>query len=76
MSEADKLFEVVGYKLDWVYKDLILIYHKNNTCIQFDIEHKTFCKFEESDSCEICDITMQELQAINLKCKELGWIEE
>lgn len=21
------------------------------------------------------DITMQELQAINLKCKELGWIE-
>lgn len=76
MSEADKLFEELGYKLDWNYKGLILIYHKNNTCIQFDIEHKTFCKFEESDSCVICDITMQELKAINLKCKEMKWIEE
>lgn len=40
MSEADKLFEELGYK-----------------------------RYEETDF-----ITMQELQAINLKCKELGWL--
>lgn len=71
---ADEMFEELGYKLDWRYKNLILIYHKDNTCIQFDMEHKTFCKFEESDSYVICDFSMQELKAINKKCEELGWI--
>ena len=71
---ADEMFERLGYKLEHRYKNIILIYCKNNTCIQFDIEHKTFCKFEESDSCTICDINMQELKAINKKCKELGWL--
>ena len=74
MSEADKLFEELGYKHEWRYKNLILIYYKNNTCIQFDKEHKKFCKFEESDDYVICDISMQELKVIYLKCRELGWI--
>lgn len=77
MSEADKMFEELGYdkcEREIFIDYLILIYCKNNTCIQFDKEHKTFCKFEEGDDYVICDISMQELQAIYLKCKELGWI--
>lgn len=74
MSEADKIFEELEYKCECRYKNLVLIYYKNNTCIQFDKEQKTFCKFEDSDDYVICDISMQELQAINKKCEELGWI--
>lgn len=69
MSKADKMFEKLGYeKIET--KDEIT-YHFNNRDIIFYLNRKTV------DSCSgfsTVFITMQELQAINEKCKELGWL--
>lgn len=53
-------------------KSLISKTLKNNVDIEF-WNDKTISK---SSGYEVSYITMQELKAINLKCKELGWIEE
>jgi hypothetical protein len=83
MSEADKLFEELGYKkienIDCLY------YQKQEKCIEMDIY--IFIGFDlEKEKIDIYtqDITkggryeyittvlsMQELKAINMKCKEL-----
>lgn len=75
MSEADKIFEKLGYKKTYnINNDEVLMigYGLNN---------------EKIDECEIIflkkakkiiigvAIGMQELQAINEKVKELGWNE-
>mgnify|MGYP005775408841 FL=1 len=75
MSEADKLFEELGYKVSnsefveelntttntVVDNGYIQIIFYNNKTIYIDADDI---------------LNMQELKAINLKCKELGWIEE
>lgn len=75
MSEADKMFEELGYEVsnsEFVEKlntttntvvdnGYIQIIFYNNKTIYIDAD----------------DImNMQELKAINLKCKELGWVKE
>lgn len=68
MSEADKLFEELGYMID--ENENRTIYDNRNINIIFDKETKTI------NTDEAITFNMQELKAINLKCKELGWIKE
>ena len=68
MSEADKMFEKLGYdkyfenKIDVRYSD------EHNEIIAFYGAGKVFEK-------STYPINMQELQAINKKVEELGWNE-
>lgn len=73
MTNADKMFENLGYKK---YEGSIPLKYKkdNDNVIRFR-ENKTWNKGGEDDS--YCDyITMPELKAINEKCKELGWLDD
>lgn len=73
MSKADEMFEELGYiKLTTQLEDLK--YYKNyDNVIYFRVNRGSFNKSGEYDG--MCDyITMQELAAINEKCKELKWI--
>lgn len=76
MKTADEIFEELGYKILFKDKDIIQyefegVYTDNE--IKFDLKGKTILK--EYSTGESQEITIQELQAINQKCKELGWIE-
>lgn len=86
MSEADKLFEELGYKkLEDKYNiDFNKIYSfTNGDKIQEKIR---FCKLDKYIHVENYNfdtgitfgkyLDMKELKAINLERKELGWIEE
>lgn len=75
MSKADELFNELGYEK----KNLDIIFSRfweewGNTdlekTISFNTEHK-YLKFDDENE---YGITMEEIQAINLKCRELGWI--
>lgn len=69
MSEADKMFKKSGYKK---FEGLRTIdYFNKNAQIQFQ---KSTYKIHIK-KCEETDfITVKELQAINKKVEELGWI--
>jgi hypothetical protein len=71
--KADEMFEKLGYKKKET--DLEQIQYKNelNNIICFDLTYHTVAVFNYYDGFEY--ITMQELQAINEKVKELGWNE-
>lgn len=83
MSKADKMFEELGYKKeDYGYK---LIYTKTdseeqeNYIITIMLESKLIFT-EIDDGCDELErrcfgLQIQELQAINEKCKEMKWIE-
>lgn len=73
MSEADEMFEKLGYKKSLTQLQ-DLKYKKDDDNIFYFMDDKPeFYKSGEYDS--MCgNITMEELQAINKKCKELGWI--
>lgn len=76
MKTADEMFEELGcifiyadeeflqYKFEGIYMDIEII---------FDLKRKTVLK-EYADR-EVCKITIEELQAINKKVEELGWIK-
>lgn len=72
MSEADKMFEELGYGI--VNNNLILVYERQQ---EYSVKDY-ICFYLESKIIETqkfyCGITMQELQAINKKCEEMGWI--
>lgn len=76
MSKADEMFEKLGYELVTESK-YILEYKKQlenfSKFITFDLLDKAFTTFNYVVSNCQSYITMQELQAINEKCKELGW---
>ena len=72
MSKADKMFEELGYKKQ---EDNYLIKYISKTKtlgekFQFEIEFAKVAKMVGVHQL----IPMQELQAINEKCKELGWL--
>lgn len=72
MSEADKMFKELGYEIDSTYETKEhLFYCKNHVKFDFDLNRKDLYKYNISDY--RCPIDMQELQAINKKCEELGW---
>lgn len=74
MSEADKLFEKLGYEID-KNEDRMVVYKTNCAdskiylCVFHNTEDTRFkLKFYE----QYCSMNL--LHAINLKVKELGWI--
>ena len=70
MLKADEIFEKIGYKK---FEGLRTIdFYNDNGLIQLDKKYKCIHinKNEETDY-----INIQELQAINEKCKELGWLQ-
>ena len=72
MSEADKLFDELEfnkYELD-TYIDYLNRITREEITFRKDTRKVEKCRNVSSDY-----ITMQELQAIYKKCKELGWIE-
>lgn len=76
MNKADKMFEELGYKKesDYYYR----IADDTNNSIKH--KHIRFYKNTREVICESVlnfsyEINMQELQAINEKAKELGWLE-
>ena len=73
MSKADEMFEKLGYKKESLEDEETEAYIE-------DVEPSAFRTeiYFHKDKWLIgihTNINMQELQAINLKCKELGWIE-
>lgn len=84
MSKADEMFKELGYEkknqLD-IYGNIWgdLFYNtKNMINISFDYEGRLVCTYIkcDDDKEQPAYITMQELQAINKKVKELGWLNE
>ena len=83
VSEVDRLFEELGYEkiVEHKYKQPdddgvteLIVYRDYGTSLEIEFwNDKTINK---SSGYDVSYITMQELKAINLKCKELGWIEE
>ena len=73
MSKADRLFDKAGFN-KYEYNDKIEYLSRERS---HEITFYLNTKLIES-RCGIGSeyITMQELQAINLKCRELGWIGE
>ena len=72
MSKADEMFEKLGYKKEEHH------YHCGNTIDYENLENGTAIDFMlENKWVKVWHITisMQELQAINEKVKELGWEE-
>ena len=75
MSEADKLFKELGYYKD--FDDKTHEYRKEIDGELFEIDFWLDDKeISKNNYRDMGYISMQELKAINLKCKELGWIEE
>jgi hypothetical protein len=82
MSEADKLLHKIGYIKEYEDCTIEIWNYEERFCIKFN----KICKsidFQRKDKIQFLglkyhriSIDMQELKAINLKCKELGWIEE
>ena len=77
MSEADRMFEKLGYE-KIIENNIEILYKKERRLwdkeISFDLVEKHMRAEMSVGYSE--PITMQELKAINLKCVELGWIEE
>ena len=101
-SEADKMFEELGYKKienhqekeppkenEWTTQDNPYIEYlgeidKNEVHYSMFIEFMTDCQKIQLGGCETGKnyqvfrnpiLNLEELQAINQKCKELGWLE-
>lgn len=82
MSEADKMLYEIGYIKEYEDCTEEIWNYEKRFCIKFNKICKTV-DFKRKDKRQIfglkyhrISIDMQELQAIKLKCKELGWGEE
>ena len=70
MSKADEMFEELGYKKE--DDEYWIIYKGEEKDITFNKKYKNVEVYDERESQYM---TMRELQAINEKCKELGWLD-
>lgn len=83
MSKADEMFEKLGYKINHVDNYIICtkksIINEEIKIIVFNC-NKTLIDIRTDDNFNLQLITtvlnIQELQAINEKIKELGWLDE
>lgn len=81
---ADEMFEKLGYKnvtnmFIGVKEKYITYGTKDDDFIIFYLESKMFGIFSEKQDNyhkKCAALNMQELQAINKKCEELGWLDE
>ena len=75
MSEADKMFEELGYE-KIIENNIEILYEKERRFwdkeISFDLIDKQVTVEMSTGDSE--PITIQELQAINMKCKELKFV--
>lgn len=83
MSEADKMFEELGYTKQWVADETEVELWKKELFggdfieLAFDKIHELLNIRTESTQpyrTITSILTMQELKAINKKCEELGWL--
>lgn len=73
MSEADKMFEELGYYKD--FNNRTHEYRKELDGEQFEIDFwLNEREISKNNYRNIGYITIEELKAINKKCEELGWI--
>ena len=75
MSEVDKMFYELGYikcNESCLHKDAQIVYDTNSDKRIVFWKNKTITVYNIYDG--VVDITMQELQAINKKVEELGWM--
>lgn len=71
-SKADEMFKELGYKV--IKNKFQITYVDNISSIQFLLKYKKVeYHFLKGTTYRVQ--TMQELQAINQKCLELGWLE-
>lgn len=71
---ADEMFKELGYEKKKIHLDIEFYKSKNDYAeIIFDLRDRTISV--SNDDNESIYFDMKELQAINKKCKELGWIE-
>lgn len=69
MSKADKMFEKLGYEKEETNYSIRYI-----KFIFKDLGHRIVFYKDDKSVNTYGKIDMQELQAINEKCKELGWL--
>lgn len=82
MSKADEMFEKLEFKK--ILDDDIEVVYKFDKRLMGDrcIQHIMFSRVSKIifsygiDVEQNCGIGLKELQAINEKCKELGWLDE
>ena len=70
MSEADKMFIELEYEKSETGERIF--YAKSDKEIKFNKWLRNVCCVDSNNKWRY--ITMEELKAINEKCKELGWI--
>lgn len=74
MSEADRMFEELRYRLEHYHYNCdnsdIYTYHEKdrNNFLRFKTSNQSFYSLFDKT------YNTKELQAINQKCKELGWL--
>lgn len=73
VASADEMFGKLGYKKDFSWADEIIEYYKYDGELEDDLYIIRFY-LNKKRVWKNSSITMQELQVINQKCKELGWI--
>lgn len=73
MTEADNIFEKLGYTKHEDERSVYYKYKKFGNMIDFNLRSKEI-HFHSDGIDTIGSITLQELKAINKKCEELGWL--
>lgn len=75
MKTADEMFKELGYEII-VNSTITLNYEKEGLYMDKEIVFKLLDKnvIVGYGTGECCEVLMQELQAINKKVEELGWI--
>ena len=73
MKTADEMFEELGYKKENNSEVEIKYIKDENHIIRFWKNSQSIIK--QSEDGWYMSITMQELQAINKKCQEWGWVK-
>lgn len=78
MSEADKMFEKLGYeKMENRYIANSCIYSKTIKHLTYTRYLKIIFHYETKKiTIDIDYASVKDLQAINKKCFELGWLDE
>ena len=76
-KSADEMFEELGYeKIEDIRTDIGCIYYnKEKHCIYYKYPKIIFHYKPKKITIQNEYLSMQELQAINKKCEELGWYE-
>lgn len=76
MSESDEMFKELGYEMTEIYNGYL---YTDKTGFNIKITNMKRIDLYYNEEVEMYEnlmqLTFEELQAINLKCKELGWIE-